>query len=62
MRGAGDLAQLVECLPSMHDSLGLIPSTTKTRHGGVNISTWELEAGGSGVQGGFQPHSEFKAA
>lgn len=58
MRGAGDLAQLVECLPSMYDSLDSIPRTTKTEHSGANTSTWELEVGGSGVQGGFQPHSE----
>lgn len=26
--GAGDVAQVIECLPSMRETLGLIPSTT----------------------------------
>lgn len=35
--GAGDIAQLVECLPCMHKALGSIPSTTHT-HTHTSIS------------------------
>lgn len=33
--GTGYVAQLVECLPSMQEALGLIPSTAQTRCGGM---------------------------
>lgn len=26
--GAGDMAELTECLPSMHEALGSVPATT----------------------------------
>lgn len=32
--GASDVAQVVECLTSMHNTQGLNPSTTRTRSGG----------------------------
>lgn len=46
----GDITQLLECLPSMHEFLGSILSTTQTR------------TGGSGVQTPFWLHGEFKLA
>lgn len=30
-RGAGDIAWLVECLPGMQESVGLVPSTTQNQ-------------------------------
>lgn len=55
---AGGVAQLMECLSSVHKVswFGLIPSinTSGTRHGGAyNPSTQESQAGKSEVQGHF---------
>lgn len=33
----GGLAQSVECLPSLHEALGSIPSTAETGYGGTSI-------------------------
>lgn len=42
--GAGDVAQLVECLPSMHEALGFTFSTSKPNSGDAgNPSTWGRE-------------------
>lgn len=51
--GAGDIAPLVECLLSMHETMRSFPAAHAL---GVvvyvyNPSTWELEAGGSKIQG-----------
>lgn len=40
--GAGDVAQLVACLPSVHRALALIPSPTEVEHGSCNPRTWRL--------------------
>lgn len=32
----------VECLPTMHKALSLIPSTTLTRHSGVRLKSQHL--------------------
>lgn len=56
MAGAGDVTEVVEleCLPSMHGTLGLIPS--------INPSTWKMETGRSKIQGHPQLYKEFKAS
>lgn len=58
----GDVAQLVECLPSIHKALGSIPSMANT---GSNYQacwpcTWEVEAGGAEVREYPKLHSQFE--
>lgn len=45
------MAQLVDCLPSVHEVSALNPSTEQTRNGGTGA--WEVEAGGPLVKSGF---------
>lgn len=59
-----DIAQLVECLPSMHLALGLILNTIETRYGGsyaYNPCTQEVEPRGSEVQGHPWVYSKLTA-
>lgn len=54
--------QLIEYLSSMYRSLGLIHSTTETRHGCLYVysSAWEVEEYGSEFPGHLWLHSEFE--
>ena len=58
-----DIAQLVECLPSMHEALSSISGTVETRHSDTYLWSQhsETESGGSlrvqdqpGLQSKFQ--------
>jgi hypothetical protein len=56
---AASVAQIVQCLPSKHEGLSSIPSTTKKKlvkitmpgTSGSHLSTWEAEIGRIMVQG-----------
>lgn len=54
-----NVAQLTECLPSMHRAPSFIASTPEGSGSHSSPSIWA--AGGSGVQG-HQPYSEFAAS
>ena len=41
--GTGDVAQVTECLPSMHKVLGSIPSTIYTGQAGAELRRWGKE-------------------
>lgn len=53
--GATEVAPLVECLPSVSQAQGPIPSTSKTEYSGWHVphnpSAGETETGGSEVHG-----------
>lgn len=53
---AGQVAQLVECLPSVHETTGSIPCSA------CNPGTQKMETGGSEVQGPFCLHRGFEAS
>lgn len=53
--GAGDAAQLVGCLPSMHEVLGLSPMAILTERGDAIL------APGRGRQDGGEVFQKFKA-
>ena len=60
--GSVDVAQLVECLPTMHEALSPILNTAH-RSGDTpcDPSSWEVEAGELGVQDHPQLQSKFEA-
>lgn len=60
--GTEVVAQLVQCLTSMHKTLSSVPSLRKPDTGihSYNLSTQEVGAGGS--SGTPQLHGEFKAS
>lgn len=61
--GSQAVVQLIECLPSVKEALGLIPSTLLLQvlvHA-CNPSTWLAEAGESGVEGHSSLHRGFEA-
>lgn len=57
------LAQWTERLTSIHKAQGLIPSPAQSMSvlNTCNPSTWEVEAGGSEVEGHPWLHKEFEA-
>lgn len=44
----GNVAQWVECLPSMHGALGSVPASSSTECGGAHLSlqAWEVDLEG----------------
>lgn len=63
---AGDIVQLVECLPTEPKTLGLIPQNhiklARQHKYHPNSSTGKDEAGGSEIQGHLQIYSQFEAS
>jgi hypothetical protein len=54
------VARLVERLPSTHGAL--VQSLALHKLGRAIVSTWEVHAGGTEVQGHRRVHSDFKAS
>ena len=63
-RGLGMYYHLVGFSHNIHKAHGSIPSSSYNRYSGPhrNPTTWQVEAGGSEVQGHPQLHSKFKAS